>query len=714
MEWCEPRLLVPGVGSFPELHLPIQPRSKPPGKLPTKREVPYLDQVIKSLWDFHHCFSNVREHLRDTAIYSACIDERSRSKIKCIHDGEPPCRSCFKSKRPECILSGPFETGRRQSNGTKPRESAPPTSAKLNVHRDSSVEPASPKPSINDIAAGKLTKDVVLGLSPQVLLVAVTTFTQKFPELAFNHAPTFSSHVKEDVTVWIKIAATLALCHRFLPVTIKDQIPSEDELAACSRESLQSIQSVTPSISAVQSLLIMSMYEWGAGNGYGAWMHSGMATRMMQSLDVMKPDRGSEVIETEIHNRTFWACFVMDRFIFCGRSQPLALPLDTMTIQLPIGEEDFAFGGVSHAGKPMESTGPFTVDEYYTVLVEGFEIWSKVLDLIISGGRRTPGMSQPENCPWVTGSPWKKLLDSVEEWRSQHSDRLRFPASGVAVHVSLGHGEKFAYVNLLYYVCILFLNREYIPFLPIQLPEPVGPIDPPLLEASAPPGWWHSRAKDLYNAAECITLIHQQLDELNAPLLTPFAAFCSFCAGSMNGYVTSFPQMNLNRSPKSAAHEELNFLHLEKFTALWKMGRGWAQTLKRVQTLRFHVIRDRARFIGKTRSDFVALYESIHDYAGVSPIVRAETELSANGASISQLFDGNESNDSNENAQEMRNNPQPRSSVLGELMPELNPEIFLTGDEIWNQAWPMWGDQQFGTFDEAELQFNYDQDLPTL
>ncbi|KAH7363825.1 putative fungal-specific transcription factor [Rhexocercosporidium sp. MPI-PUGE-AT-0058] len=641
-----------------------------------------------------------------------------RSKIKCIHAGEPPCRNCLKSNREGCVLSGPFDPGQPAGKAHTPVTPSSSVQRRNAVFHSIDTETLRQRAHSHHGFEGendetKTPMEIILAMSPQLTLEVATVFNQKFPELAFLHLPTLLSRSNEDATMWVQIAAMCALCCRLLTRTTQDRLVPEEKFYSYAREGLQSVRSGPPSLPSVQALLIMSMYEWGAGNGYAAWMDSGMAIRMMQSLDAMKTKRDQPEIDGEIYNRTFWACFVMDRFIFCGKSQPRALPLERMPIQVPIGEEDFAFGVSGHAGRSISTSDPFTNNEYSAVLVGGFEIWSKVLDLIISGGRRKPNMSRPENCPWVKGSPWKTLIDGVEDWRSQQSDRLKFPSTSVAVHVSLGYGEKFAYVNLLYYVCVLFLNREYIPFLPIQLSEPIGPIDPPLLEATAPPGWWHDRAKDLYDAAEYITAIHQQLELLNVPLFTPFAAFCTFCAGSMNGYATSFPHMNLNRSPNSAANEELNFLYLEKFRGIWKMGDGWIQTLKRVQNLRLCVTQDRARFQGKTRSDFVALDESIHDFAGVTPPARVELELSELSSRSPIITTKGPSHTSTLSSRELPSIGHIRPNATF-ISVDLDSEVDFADIENWNQAWPMWGDQQSLPFDINGVPFQFDPNLPTF
>lgn len=187
---------------------------------------------------------------------------------------------------------------------------------------------------------------------------------------------------------------------------------------------------------------------------------------MMQSIQLLKHDRSLSERESDTQNRTFWACFVMDRLIFCGKSQPLVLPMDRMTIHLPVGDLDFAFGKSSSIRytirdiyrDPVGLELHNNVDHRYSVLIRGFDICAKVLELVISGGRRQAGMSKPENCPWVSSSPWNILYRDLEKWRTQQCQRLQYPLSPVATHVSLGHGESVAYINLLYFVWSVTLS----------------------------------------------------------------------------------------------------------------------------------------------------------------------------------------------------------------------------------------------------------------
>ncbi|RDW57296.1 hypothetical protein BP5796_12746 [Coleophoma crateriformis] len=183
-------------------------------------------------------------------------------------------------------------------------------------------------------------------------------------------------------------------------------------------------------------------------------------------------------------------------------------------------------------------------------------------------------MSTPENCPWMHTSPRKVIYEDLESWRSHQGERLRFPLNSVTIHVSLGYGEMFCYVNILYYEWILFLNREYIPFLPTSESEPQGPVDPPLLQAASPDGRWAERANELFHAAACITNILEDLEELDRPLATPFAGFCAFSIATMNIYVAAFPRMNMGRSPNADISAELHLIYIDKFRHVWKIGNG--------------------------------------------------------------------------------------------------------------------------------------------
>lgn len=123
------------------------------------------------------------------------------------------------------------------------------------------------------------------------------------------------------------------------------------------------------------------------------------------------------------------------------------------------------------------------------------------------------------------------------------------------------------------------LHREYFPFLPTTESEPRGPVDQPMLEATAPEGWWNESARQLFGGAEHIAMILHEASECGVHLMTPFAGFCAFSAGYLNLYVSEYPRMNLNRSPRGKECLKMCLDYLEQFRHVWKIADGWVRIM---------------------------------------------------------------------------------------------------------------------------------------
>jgi hypothetical protein len=96
-----------------------------------------------------------------------------------------------------------------------------------------------------------------------------------------------------------------------------------------------------------------------------------------------------------------------------------------------------------------------------------------------------------------------------------------------------------------------------------------------MLEAPAPEGWWNESSRLLFGAAEHIATILHEASECGVQLMTPFSGFCAFSAGYLNLYVSSYPRMNLNRSPRAKECLGMCLDYLDKFRHVWKIADGW-------------------------------------------------------------------------------------------------------------------------------------------
>ncbi|KAB8270370.1 hypothetical protein BDV30DRAFT_229016 [Aspergillus minisclerotigenes] len=561
-----------------------------------------------------------------------------KSKIKCVNTGSPPCQKCQKSETPGCILTRPRHVASRVSRkrGQLRRRNEDP--------KDDHEEQTRPQPASSDNGHTRPQIDEHLASLPtSVILKSLNVFTNKFPELGILHLPTlmqsFQSECSKETKVLLGVTLLVTKTQLSLlnPSWANSLLPSK-HYESYIQQSLSGLILQPPDIQVVQALLIMALYEWGCRDFHKAWVYCGIAIRIMQSIQSRRTalypldtdvnlGAARDTVAPGIENRTIWACFIMDRMISSGTYNPPMLPMSEMEklkVSRPLSTVEFAFGtNVSlyfgHTGQNLTwserlPSGLLDITQCYEILVSGFDIWAQVMTFIFNDGRRAPGMCAPENCPWVSGSPWSRTKAQLERWRAGQHDRLHYPSNSVAIHMTLGYGESFTYINLLYYLSTLMLHREYFPFMPTAESGPRGPVDHPLLEAEAPVGWWESSALELFSAAEHIARLLHEASECGAHLMTPFVGFCAFSASYMNLYIYRFPRMNLGRSPQ--AEQLMNFClaYLEEFRHVWKLGEAWVSTLKHASLLYERASTDRGRYLGKSRQDFDHLHQSIHEF----------------------------------------------------------------------------------------------------
>ncbi|KAK2595668.1 hypothetical protein QQS21_006641 [Conoideocrella luteorostrata] len=475
-------------------------------------------------------------------------------------------------------------------------------------------------------------------LSSSVILKAVNVFISTFPELAILHFPTFIDQFRSERSPESKtlLGAVLAATKAQLlvqSVTWADELLPREHYALYAKDMLGDFILQPPKVQVVQALLIITLHEWGTRDFHKAWVYCGIAVRIMQALHSSRvaplplditSDRQHDAVSLAIETRTYWACFIMDCMVNSGTYNPPMLPMSEMVkmkIARPLSAVEFAFGpdappqavGGDHS-LFGQSTGMLDVTQSFEILVGGFDIWAQVMTFIFNDGRRAPGMCAPHNCPWVPGSPWSQSRSQLEDWRAGQHRKLHYPNNSVAVHMTLGFGETFVYLNLLYYVSILMLHREYVPFLPTTESEPRGPVDQPMLEALAPDGWWNDSARQLFGGAEHIAMILHEAAECDVHLMTPFAGFCAFSAGYVNLYASKYPRMNLNRSPRAKECLKMCLDYLEKFRHVWKIADGWIKTIRHASVLYERATEDRTRFQGRSRDDFDTLHQSVHEF----------------------------------------------------------------------------------------------------
>lgn len=131
-------------------------------------------------------------------------------------------------------------------------------------------------------------------------------------------------------------------------------------------------------IERTQATLMLGLHEWGMCRGAKAWLAVGTAIRAAQAMglqyeldlddepmsrslalnveaecmgvnssrknSVLEKQGEDAFIQQEIRRRTFWSCFIMDRYLSSGKYRPQMLHARELRIQLPASERSFLFG----------------------------------------------------------------------------------------------------------------------------------------------------------------------------------------------------------------------------------------------------------------------------------------------------------------------------------------------------------------------------------
>ncbi|RWA14957.1 hypothetical protein EKO27_g195 [Xylaria grammica] len=554
-------------------------------------------------------------------------------------------------------------------------------------------------------------------IDASVFIQAFAIFRVQFPECGFLRPADLES-ISEDVSddEKLRFIAILIVSCRYLGDTAG--IHRAEYVALLTRE-LQCRITAPPTLSLIQCFLVMAIYEWGEGVGYSAWMYAGVAARMAQVYRATKTEaseRDSKAttngpVLSEVEIRTMWSYFAIDKLLSCGKQRPTMMKPEDIEVRMPQSEEDFAFGSEPREALSFEdlvrdkhlSKRTSSSEFHFCIIVRGLDIWHQIHSWIVDGGRKQPQMTQPENCPWNPTSQWSKMREKLLRWRGDQDPRLKYPENKVATHAHFRQGEVFAYINLLYYLCVIFTRREYIPLLPIAEREPRGPIDPPFYAEEAPPGWWRQNTDELFEAAAQISYIMRDLNSLNISLHTPFTGLCVFTAALMNKYVVTFPHMHhLEERELRRQLAEENLVDLEKIAKLWKLGEEWVHVISAAENLYDRVTSNCAQSISHCRCDYPELENSVY-YAPIGGLYSDKRDGTRRHPAGRLKVHGDDRRRSTKTTQVKETGPwQDRSSNQPAQDPFAGLDTGLadlTGDD-W-RLWSFWDDPHLLSWDTS-------------
>ncbi|KAF2766285.1 hypothetical protein EJ03DRAFT_182577 [Teratosphaeria nubilosa] len=469
----------------------------------------------------------------------------------------------------------------------------PPTF--LKPLRQASMQPPSAMPAPSDLSNNARPPG-----SPEFLLAFLALTARFHPRLVAHHSPTASNRPANPLI-------------------------ASEYYAAAANERLASSwidHHITHDIERTQATLMLGLHEWGMCRGAKAWVTIGVAIRAAQAMGLQyeldlddepmsrslalkceaerlgidysqrnspttaKTDENA-FIQQEIRRRTFWSCYIMDRYLSSGKYRPQMLHASELRIQLPASERSFLFaekvrtlmlGEDEHkvaraevqqqreatvllgTGKntPEHSAAPSPpksqqdedkgrleigpdeglVSRYIKIL----EIYGRVVQWSCSGGRRIE-----QYPPWDSRCGWNKMYRQLIDFKSSLPREHTLTPQNVQAHISLKTSTPYTLVHTVYSLCQIMLHREYVPFIPIRCSKPEGPMDAPRFtpdQYDVPAGFWEESARECFKAARDIMDLVRSCEEWNALVETPIVGFAIYTVAFVGVYCINFPWMD--------------------------------------------------------------------------------------------------------------------------------------------------------------------------
>ena len=470
------------------------------------------------------------------------------------------------------------------------------------------------QPPSNNSSSSNANAAVRPPASPEFLLAFLALTARFHPKLIAHHSPATSTRPSNPL------------------------IASEYYASAAHERSLNTwADNRVVDIERIQLTLMLGLHEWGMCRGGKAWLIIGVAIRAAQAIGLQyeldlddepmsrsralgceaerlgiasgrKNSNGDAIvseeafIQQEVRRRTFWSCYIMDRYLSSGKYRPQMLHANELRIQLPASERSFLFAekvrtlmlgeeehmvgraevqtqrqqsvmigngntperdpvlsprreGEDEKGRLEVGADEGLVSRYVKIL----EIYGRVVQWSCAGGRRfvytpqfdgfdTDAARRTEvHPPWDPRCQWNKLRRQCLEFKSSLPRQHALTPQNIQAHISLKTSTPYTLVHTVYLLCQVMLQREYVPFIPIRCSKPEGPVDKPLFppsEYDVPRGFWENSARECFKAAREIMDLVSSCQEWNALVETPIVGFAIYTVAFVGVYCINFPWMD--------------------------------------------------------------------------------------------------------------------------------------------------------------------------
>lgn len=150
--------------------------------------------------------------------------------------------------------------------------------------------------------------------------------------------------------------------------------------------------------------------------------------------------------------------------------------------------------------------------------------------------------------PWHPDSRFTHFRDQLVEFQAELSIRLQYSNRNTTTHITQrGNISSYSLVHIIYFLSVIVLHRTYLPFLPLRITDPQGPIDEPSFPAErcpAPDGYWRHSARELFKASRQMLELTSACHDSEVLVEMPLVGFAIYNAAFMGVYALHFEHMD--------------------------------------------------------------------------------------------------------------------------------------------------------------------------
>lgn len=334
----------------------------------------------------------------------------------------------------------------------------------------------------------------------------------------------------------------------------------------------------------IQANLILAFRELVVRAGYNAYIYTGFAIRMAQTLRFGKEYHHRHPhLEREIRRRCMWSCLLMDILVSIDLCRPMAIQTDMISIQLPCPEAAFIFG----EDHPSPTLTRLTECQHAVLDLLPYFIKSVVFLKAIDDHVRVWVVR--DLCVTIEDEFFDPIETSLTAWIAQLPKRMSWSKHNFRMFCHLGQGSLFVSMHMVLSYSLCLLRQLHLPFVGTGIDNSDG-----LLSSRQTAAIHHC----IHHASQITTIASILYEGDNADremLRSPFTSLALMCAASIHIW-NKHSADHIKATTASASsthpieptpHQQLELLTqvLRSWQRSWPLARGCLDTISLLKQL---------------------------------------------------------------------------------------------------------------------------------